>query len=787
MYKKITSITVMLLFLFGIGTTLIMADEADDDKTTSSETLTEQIESDATQETSDEMQETTETEKVIEDVNQTKESEKRDEQIETEETEKSNTEKSSKVINMKRTSSAFDKPIFKNRTLKSDTSYHLLFVGEEKVFLTDAEQKLFSEMLKMREPKPLTVDDVATLLKWVIINAPKNKIEEFVEKKTLFGTKYFDWENWQDEVNFEKLNFTLETETTIDKHTGDIHPYLTTSNDNPREYRWKNINYLEIDANELELGDMPVPLFYIDSFNYYLFNYGKVVHRYYPNRSRPIDVGYAFRGIERWFRINKHNLQKLPDNARSSTFGAVFKVDEITEEITLHATPESPLNQMANNLQGKIVRSGEIYFTADENDPELKELLEKYAPLAKESSNDVIVTEEDAVKLYNNQVSVPLPLTSVRMGVLIPKLVKAVHVDENEKRIKGIPDDVEGNKNGMYGDNKGNFSDGKKNISISKKDIENYRFKSYDVYQDGELISQDNTNDTWTNPFIPDKKTGLVFHYQRVYNVAFESNGGTQVEPQVIEKNGKVQKPEEPTRYNQIFGGWYKDKELKVEYDFEKETVDEDITLYAKWVTPIVDPQDGVTPIEPIDKINDIHQDNILLIKYVSDFDFGTHENTVLKTIEGKAKADKIKYLDDDKKNKIVDSPLFVSIVDNRENRSRGWELQVKATPFKTASNTILENAKIQLTGLKYADTEKAMPEISQEGSITLSEESQTISSAKGNIEGETWSLSLGGLDNTEDAEANSTGVSIVIPKGSIKKNEQYNATIEWELTPPIL
>lgn len=789
MYKKITSVTVMLFFLFSIGTTLIMADEADDDKTTSSETVTEQIESDATQETSDEMQETTETEKVIEDVNQTKESEKRDEQFETEEPENSNTEKPSKVINMKRTSSAFDDPIFKNRTLKSDTSYHLLFVGEEKVFLTDSEQKLFSKMLKRRTSEWITVDDVATLLKWVIINAPKNKIEEFVEKKTLFATKYFEWENWQqDEVNFEELTFTLKTKTTIDKHTGDDSLYLTDPDDNPpRDYRWKYVNDLEIDANKLELGDMPIPLFYIDSFNYYLFNYGKVVHGYFPNRSRPKRVGYAFRGIERWFTINKHDLGELASNARNSTFGAIFKVDESTGEITMHATPESPLKQMANNLQGKIVRNGEIYFTADENDSELQELLKKYARLADESSNDVIVTEEDAVKLYNNQVSVPLPLTSVQMGVIIPKLVKAVHVDENGERIEGIPDDVVGNKNGMYGDDKGNFSDGKKNISISKKDIDNYRFKSYDVYQDGELISQDNTNDKWTNPFIPDKKTGLVFHYQRVYKVDFESNGGTQVESQVVEKNGKVQEPEEPTRYNQMFDGWYKDKELTKKYNFQKETVDGDIILYAKWVTPIVDPQDGVTPIKPIDKISDIDQDNSLLIKYVSEFDFGTHENTVLKGIEGKAKADKIEYLDGDKKNEIVDSPLFVSIVDNREDRSRGWELQVKATPFKTASNTILKNAKIQLTGLKYADTEKAMPEISQDGSITLSEESQTISSTKGNIEGETWSLSLGGLDNTEDAEANSTGVSIVIPKGSIKKNEQYNATIEWELTPPIL
>lgn len=798
----------MLLFLFSIGTTLIMADEADDDKTTSSETVTEQIESDATQETSDEMQETTETEEVTEDVNQTKESEKRDEQFETEEPENSNTEKPSKVINMKRTSSVFDNPIFKKRTLKSDTSYHLLFVGEEKVFLTDSEQVEFMKRLKElleeqkisnSDEKVITIDEIGDLLLGIIAKENVNKIAQFVAQNTSVGTevdtKYFNWENWQDEVDLTVDDISIETKTLFESREIKLNWVEVDDKGNrikeengtlkKPDTLWSYFNKIIVDANSIDTQNIPVPVFYIESVSYYHLNYGAFVAT--TNNQGRDPTGIRIESNTNSVNWHTHYIHKhdFTEDGKNVALGG-HVADNTNGVIKVQVNPAGTPKQIAANMKEengktKAIREIRIRFTGNDKDEGLNQLIEKYQDKVNEQINSgqknpysTQITEEDATKVYNNEVSVPLPLTSYQIGIKGIKLVKAVHIDEEGNEI--ADKDIEG-KNKITYENE---------ISISKKDIENYRFKSYDVYQDGELISQDNTNDTWTSDFIPDKKTGLVFHYQRVYKVDFESNGGTQVESQVVEKNGKVQEPEEPTRYNQMFGGWYKDKELTEKYNFENETVKDDITLYAKWVTPIVDPQDGVTPIKPIDKISDIDQDNSLLIKYVSEFDFGTHENTVLKGIEGKAKADKIKYLDGDKKNEIVDSPLFVSIVDNREKSSRAWELQVKATPFKTASNTILENAKIQLTGLKYADTEKAMPEISQDGSITLSEESQTISSTKGNIEGETWSLSLGGLDNTEDAEANSTGVSIVIPKGSIKKNEQYNATIEWELTPPI-
>ena len=63
------------------------------------------------------------------------------------------------------------------------------------------------------------------------------------------------------------------------------------------------------------------------------------------------------------------------------------------------------------------------------------------------------------------------------------------------------------------------------------------------------------------------------------FTVDFDSNGGTKVESQTVEKGGKVTKPDDPTRENYEFDAWLLDNEV---YDFETE-VTKDITLKAKW------------------------------------------------------------------------------------------------------------------------------------------------------------------------------------------------------------
>lgn len=68
------------------------------------------------------------------------------------------------------------------------------------------------------------------------------------------------------------------------------------------------------------------------------------------------------------------------------------------------------------------------------------------------------------------------------------------------------------------------------------------------------------------------------------YVVSFESNGGSFVKSQTIQKGKKVTKPTDPTREGYAFAGWYKDKDLKNKFDFDVDTISNHTVLYAKWL-----------------------------------------------------------------------------------------------------------------------------------------------------------------------------------------------------------
>ena len=67
------------------------------------------------------------------------------------------------------------------------------------------------------------------------------------------------------------------------------------------------------------------------------------------------------------------------------------------------------------------------------------------------------------------------------------------------------------------------------------------------------------------------------------YTVTVKTNGGTAVEKQIVKPGEKINEPVQPTRSGYTFDGWYKDVKLTEKWDFEKDTVSADLTLYAKW------------------------------------------------------------------------------------------------------------------------------------------------------------------------------------------------------------
>lgn len=73
--------------------------------------------------------------------------------------------------------------------------------------------------------------------------------------------------------------------------------------------------------------------------------------------------------------------------------------------------------------------------------------------------------------------------------------------------------------------------------------------------------------------------------------VRFETNGGTPIDPVTAIYGETIARPEDPTREGKVLIGWFKDIHLTEEWNFETDTVNGNMTLYAKWGdAPIVDP-----------------------------------------------------------------------------------------------------------------------------------------------------------------------------------------------------
>ena len=65
--------------------------------------------------------------------------------------------------------------------------------------------------------------------------------------------------------------------------------------------------------------------------------------------------------------------------------------------------------------------------------------------------------------------------------------------------------------------------------------------------------------------------------------IRFETNGGSEVPDQSVALGGKIKQPDDPTKEGFYLEGWYSDMDLQHKWDFAKDTVTGNMTLYAKW------------------------------------------------------------------------------------------------------------------------------------------------------------------------------------------------------------
>ena len=66
--------------------------------------------------------------------------------------------------------------------------------------------------------------------------------------------------------------------------------------------------------------------------------------------------------------------------------------------------------------------------------------------------------------------------------------------------------------------------------------------------------------------------------------VSFHTNGGSELEDVVVQFGEKLARPEDPVREGYVLEGWYTDIHLTEKWDFDKDVVEGNMSLYAKWV-----------------------------------------------------------------------------------------------------------------------------------------------------------------------------------------------------------
>lgn len=87
--------------------------------------------------------------------------------------------------------------------------------------------------------------------------------------------------------------------------------------------------------------------------------------------------------------------------------------------------------------------------------------------------------------------------------------------------------------------------------------------------------------------------------------VTFETEGGTETPEQWIAKGDLIVRPEDPVRKGYRFLGWYTDSVFSKEWDFEKDTVQDNMTLYARWEESVV--QDtGEVSLKTLEKVENL-------------------------------------------------------------------------------------------------------------------------------------------------------------------------------------
>ena len=662
--------------------------------------------------------------------------------------------------------SLFSEELLSKDRVMNESLYYMILVNNEVFYLTEEEFNSFQEEgTDYQMPNELK--------KSVIESVPKEKRNYSYADRSF--SNYFNWNSWQ-------------TESQIKASTEEGRRSNNISGNN-----WSTNFFAEFELMQLNATK---PIISLIESKYHVVN-AQILKNPIYNFSYPVSGNLGYYDLNKTQRTPMIGVPGSANYLNDVLFNGVKRPAIVT----------------------KLTNNNNFFFHPNTVGDKVRiDIAYNYSTPAKNGFNDSLKT----------------PLRVITISRTNPQLVKAVHVDNKTGKV------IQNVEN--YGLKK-SFND---SVAISNKTFSNYNFKSYDIYRNGEFISSSNSN-TWQGN-LTRQKYGIVFKYAPIYTVnfesnggskitnqrvedskkatqpinptyankkfegwyedkaltkkfdfnqpitgdkvlyakwtsihtvSFESNGGSKVTSQKVENNKKAMQPTNPTYTNKKFEGWYEDKGLTKKFDFNQ-LITSDKVLYAKWRSKILDPIDGKTPVTPIiddeEKPQNKTQES-LRIQYVSDFDFSSVFNSYL-SIEEISLGDTVK-LDD---GKVKHVPAFVSVIDDRPGENKGWRLQAKASSFKDSINHEINGAELYLSNLNFSKNLTNAPLIENETVNLSNSVTSLISQKAGTHEEKSWSLAFGKLTK----ENKTSGVSLKIPSGTQKNNEEYFSVIDWQLVPLI-
>ena len=250
-----------------------------------------------------------------------------------------------------------------------------------------------------------------------------------------------------------------------------------------------------------------------------------------------VNMYFAYKSTEEDFRSEIFTLE-VPNRPEKTAFTVDYKAEKTTQTIpstVMYGTSETAMETAGTGNQIKLSPGTDVYFYKPSTASTFKSETQHLSVKSRREAPDAKGVDETIWNIGDGKIK----------GLDAP----------NEYRVMKA--------NGQWGGWINNDDD---------KTIKNLTTGTYEVRYSAT-----------SSDFISYSKN-IEIGYGRTITVKFDSNRGTDIEKQTGLKYGdRINKPADPEKTNCVFVKWCEDLLLLNGWDFDKDTVKDDMTLHAKW------------------------------------------------------------------------------------------------------------------------------------------------------------------------------------------------------------